>query len=250
MSESQKNKLFIVGTSLGNIEDISIRAFRFIFETPVILAEDTRVFIKMKNILLERYSEVLQQLNIDTSFHQQIISYREQNHAKIANKVFELLEISNVALFSDAGMPGISDPGYRLIEEVYNHGFEVDSIPGATAVTTALVLSGLPTDRFTFLGFLPRKKNKLLNLIFPNLELDNTVIFYESPFRLIKVLEIISEYAKENNVKVSCSACSEITKKFQKVVRGEVSEVISQLQKNGVKGEWTVCLRSNLNTIA
>lgn len=244
------NKLILIGTTLGNIEDISLRAMRAAFETPVILAEDTRVFYKLKHILKERYSDILSNLGINTEQYQTVISYREQNHSKVMPRVLEFLETSDVGLCSDAGMPAISDPGYQIVRDLISENIEIDCIPSPTAVTTALVLSGLPTDRFSFIGFLPRKRKKLLDLIFSTSDLNQTIIFYESPYRIIKVLSLIQEFSVANNLEIDIAACSELTKKFQKVIRGNPNEVVKILEKSAVKGEWTVCLRANLNPVA
>src|SRR5690606_30698072 len=136
-----------------------------------------------------------------------------------------------------AGMPTISDPGFKLVEEVLKRGFEVDVIPGPTAIETALSISGLPTDRFTFLGFLPREKGKIEKLISQNIH--NTVVVYESPYRVVKTLEIVSEIYP--NAKVS--TCNDLTKKFQKVYRGDIKDVLSQLKNDKkIVGEWVIVL--------
>jgi 16S rRNA (cytidine1402-2'-O)-methyltransferase len=237
-----KNKLNIVGTSLGNIEDITIRAFRYIFESDVILAEDTRVFLKMKSILKERYSETLATLKIDITKFQDIKSYREQNHDRIISWVIEKLQNENIiiSLFSDAGMPAISDPGYELIRDVVVSGFEIDVIPSGTADVSALILSGLPTDRYTFIGFLPRKPSKIEDLLNSFLNDNSTLIVYESPFRVVKTLEVIKARLGDD---IIVAAVSEITKKFQNVTRGKIGEVIEQLKTHSLKGEWVICLR-------
>ncbi|MCA9381505.1 16S rRNA (cytidine(1402)-2'-O)-methyltransferase [Candidatus Dojkabacteria bacterium] len=233
-------KLIILGTTIGNVEDISIRALRHIFESPIVLAEDTRVFIKFKTILKDRYLETLKSLNINSETNQNIYSYREQNHDRVVKDILNQLNDQDVVIVTDAGMPGISDPGFKLIRDVIEAGFEIDVVPGPTAATSALVLSGLPTDYYAFVGFLPRKKSKIQKLI-DNYNLEQTsLIFYESPFRVIKSLEILQDlYGEDLNV----SAVGEITKKFQRVERGRVIEVLEKFRKQAPKGEWVIVFR-------
>ncbi|MCA9386836.1 16S rRNA (cytidine(1402)-2'-O)-methyltransferase [Candidatus Dojkabacteria bacterium] len=233
-------KLIILGTTIGNVEDISIRALRHIFESQVVLAEDTRVFIKFKNILKDRYLDTLESLEINIDTKQNIHSYREQNHDRVVKDILEQLKDEDVAIATDAGMPGISDPGFKLIRDVIEAGFEIDVVPGPTAVTSAFVLSGLPTDYYSFVGFLPRKKSKIQKLL-DNYNLEQTsLIVYESPFRVIKSLEILKELYGDD---LSVSAVGEITKKFQRVERGKVAEVISNFRKQAPKGEWVIVIR-------
>lgn len=236
-------KLTLIGTPLGNIEDVSLRQLRALFELPYIFAEDTRNHIKLKNIIKDRYLEILEAAEIKYENHQILSSYRDQNHSKASPQILKLLKEGNyVGLVTDAGMPTISDPGYKLIDEVLKAGFEVDVIPGATAIETALSISGLPTDRFLFLGFLPRTKSKIQKLLPTNREDSKyqlpTIIFYESPFRVIKTLEVISEIYPDAKV----AACNDLTKKFQKVIRGDITKVISDLKKMKVQGEWVVII--------
>lgn len=240
------NKLYILGTPLGNLEDVSLRSLRFIFESDVILAEDTRVFTRFKGLLKQRYFEVLETLKIDKDKKQQILSYREQNHDRVFPQILNLLnENLVISLVSDAGMPAISDPGFRLIKEILDNNFEVDVIPGPTSVDSALVLSGLPTDKFVFLGFLPRKPGKIKKIIEEYLDKNITLVVLESPFRVVKLLhEIATNFGED----IEVAACNDITKKFQKVIRGNIVEVIKELKKSGVKGEWSVVLKfSNLS---
>lgn len=229
--------LIIIGTPLGNIEDISIRQIKVLFSLKVILAEDTRSYIKLRNILSERYPDVLSSLGMDGNHRPELISYREQNHNKILPSIIELLKSEkDVGLISDAGMPTISDPGQRLVEEVLRAGYEVSVVPGATAIESALSISGLSSDKFSFVGFLPRERGKIIKIINAY---NNTVVFYESPFRLIKSLEIIADI--NSNLKVSAS--NDLTKKFEKTFRGEIGEVIEKLKKEKkIVGEWVVVI--------
>lgn len=232
-------KLILCATPLGNIEDISIRGLRTIFESDYVYAEDTRSFFKLKSILKERFATFITQLGINENTRQHVDSYREENHKKATPEIIKILKEHDVVLVSDAGIPAISDPGFRLIEEVYKAGFEVDVIPGGTAVDSALVLSGLPTDKFTFLGFLPREKGKIKKIIEASFnDYVSSLVIYESPYRVLKTLEII----KEINPDLKVAAVNDITKKFQKVVRGDINEVISRLKKLKIVGEWVIVI--------
>lgn len=234
------SQLALLGLPIGNLDDLSIRALKTLFSSDVILAEDTRNYLKIKNIAKERYPVVLNHLGVDKDVKPELLSYREQNHARITPKIIELLrQNKTVTLVSDAGMPSISDPGYRLVDAVLQEGFNVDVIPGPSAVDTALVISGLPTDKFSFVGFLPREKGKIKKVLEPFLHLPTTVILYESPYRVVRTLEILAELAPELYV----AACNDLTKKFQKVYRGEVQEVNAEIQKNKIVGEWVLVLR-------
>jgi 16S rRNA (cytidine1402-2'-O)-methyltransferase len=229
-------KLILVGLPLGNIEDISLRVLQSLFNANYIAAEDTRNYLKIKSIIKERYSNVFTDINFENK--PELISYREQNHENASKKIIEIIKSGiDVHLMSDAGMPAISDPGYRLVEECLTNEIEIDVLPSATALDTALVLSGLPTDKFCFLGFLPRQESKIIK----NIEAakDFTIIFYESPYRVRKTLEVI--YKKYPQAKVAL--CNDLTKKFQKVIRGTVSEALTELGKKEIKGEWAIVLR-------
>ncbi|MDQ7020997.1 MAG: ribosomal RNA small subunit methyltransferase I [Candidatus Dojkabacteria bacterium] len=179
-------KLTILGTPIGNLEDVTIRGLRTIFESKIILAEDTRSYSRLKGLIKQRFLETLKTLEIAYDTDQMVTSYRDQNHDRVIERILDILRSGEeVTLVSDAGMPGISDPGFKLIRSVIEAGFEVDVIPSTTAIAPALILSGLPTDRFTFLGFLPKQKGKAIKLIEKDIE-ERTVVFYESPFRIKK----------------------------------------------------------------
>jgi len=232
--------LSLVGVPLGNIEDISIRQLKALLSSDCILAEDTRNFLKIRSVLKDKLPEILKTLNLTTENRPQLISYREQNHERVIKEIIELLrQEKSIIYISDAGMPSISDPGYKLVSEIVELGYEIDVIPGATAVDTALVISGLPTDRFTFLGFLPRTPSKFIKQINIFIDTESTLIFYESPFRLIKALELIDKNYPEANVVI----CNDLTKKFQKVVRGKAKEILDEIKDKAIKGEWVVLLR-------
>ena len=209
------------------------------FEADIILAEDTRNVYKIKSILKERFSAILNNLDREEEKPgQKVYSYRDQNHDSSLPEILKFIhEEKNIILVSDAGLPGISDPGYKLIRDLYKNNVEVDIIPTATAVDTALVLSGLPSDSFAFLGFLPREKGKIQKIIGEALQSKaSSIIVYESPFRIVKSLELIAETLPAVNV----AAVNDITKKFQRVERGNILEVIKNLKKKKIVGEWVL----------
>lgn len=229
-------KLILVGLPLGNIEDISIRALKSLFSAEVIAAEDTRNYLKIKSIVKERYSDLF--TDIDFLAKPELVSYREQNHSAASKVIISKIRGGkDVYLMSDAGMPGISDPGFRLVEECLRNSIEVDVIPSATALDTALVISGFPTDKFCFLGFMPRQESKVYKAI--ESAKDFTMIFYESPYRLKKTITVIAK--KYSDIDLSIS--NDLTKKFQKTIRGPIEFVLKELDKFEAKGEWVVVLR-------
>jgi len=233
-------KLTVVGLPLGNIEDISIRQLKALFEADIILAEDTRNVFKIKSILKERFDSIITSLQLDLNREQKIFSYRDQNHDRSLPEILRFIqEGKNIILVSDAGMPAISDPGFKLIRDLHANKVEVDVIPSATAVDTALVISGLPTDSFIFLGFLPRENGKIKKQIKAALESPaSSILYYESPFRVLKSLEVIAEENSELNI----AAINDLTKKFQKVIKGNIQEVITELKKSKVVGEWVIVI--------
>lgn len=236
------NKLIALGLPIGNIEDITLRGLKVIFSFDVIVAEDTRNYIKLRNILSERFPEIIKNLGLQTEHRPELISYREQNHLDAVDKVKKVLrEDKTVALISDAGMPSISDPGYKLIKDLVEDNFEVEVFPGPTAVETALTISGIPTDRFSFLGFLPREKGKIKKVIEKFLPTESTLVFYESPFRVIKTLEIVSQI----NTNFQVAICNDLTKKFEKTIRGDIITVIEKIKKIKVQGEWVILLKNS-----
>jgi len=216
--------LYIVPTPVGNMEDMTFRAVRILKEVDLVLAEDTRT----SGILLKHY-EIKNALMSHHKFNE---------HGTSAGIVNRLLAGENVALISDAGTPGISDPGFFLVREAVRAGVEVQCLPGATAFVPALVSSGLPCDRFAFEGFLPQKKGrqtKLQSLI----DEERTMIFYESPFRLVKTLQQFAEvYGGDRQV----SVCREISKVHEESVRGSLDEVIAHFKEKEPKGEIVIVL--------
>ena len=216
--------LYIVPTPVGNMEDMTFRAVRILKEVDLVLAEDTRT----SGILLKHY-EIKNALMSHHKFNE---------HGTSAGIVNRLQVGENVALISDAGTPGISDPGFFLVREDVRAGIEVQCLPGATAFVPALVSSGLPCDRFVFEGFLPQKKGRQTKLQSLKDE-ERTMIFYESPFRLVKTLLQFAEvYGGDRQV----SVCREISKVHEESVRGSLTEVIAHFQEKEPKGEIVIVL--------
>lgn len=223
-----KGKLYVVATPIGNLGDMTFRAVEIMKSVQVILAEDTRVTAK----LLKYY-----EIDVPT------ISYRDQNHKKIVNKVKEFLDIGNdIALVSDAGTPTISDPGYKLVAELRDAGYEIITIPGASAVIAALSISGLPTDKFTFVGFLPKSETKQRKIIEQYGELDATLVIYESPYRVVQLLELVKDVLGERDIAIG----RDLTKMYEEVIKGSVDDVTGKLGKmDKVKGEFVVMISKN-----
>ena len=216
--------LYIVPTPVGNMEDMTFRAVRILKEVDLVLAEDTRT----SGILLKHY-EIKNALMSQHKFNE---------HGTSAGIVNRLLAGENIALISDAGTPGISDPGFFLVREAVRSGVEVQCLPGATAFVPALVSSGLPCDRFAFEGFLPQKKGRQTKLQSLKDEA-RTMIFYESPYRLVKTLQQFAEvYGGDRQV----SVCREISKVHEESVRGSLDEVIAHFKEKEPKGEIVIVL--------
>jgi 16S rRNA (cytidine1402-2'-O)-methyltransferase len=225
MSEERTVQLYLVPTPIGNLKDITFRAIEVLKSVDVILAEDTRTTGK----LLKHY-EIQRPLQ----------SYHIFNEHKTVEKLIERLKKGEVmALVSDAGTPGISDPGFLLVRAAKDSGIEVNCLPGPTAFVPALVNSGLPNDRFTFEGFLPHKKGRKTR-IESLLEESRTMIFYESPHRLMKTLEQFAEnFGKDRMASVS----RELTKVFEENVRGSLEELIEYYKENPIKGEIVIVVQ-------
>ena len=216
--------LYIVPTPVGNMEDMTMRAIRILKEADLVLAEDTRT----SGILLKHF-EIKNQLMSHHKFNE---------HGTSAGVVQRLLAGQNVALISDAGTPGISDPGFFLVREAVRAGVEVQTLPGPTAFVPALVSSGLPCDRFVFEGFLPQKKGRKTRLESLVTE-ERTMIFYESPYRVVKTLEQFAEvYGADRQV----SVCREISKVHEESVRGTLEEVIAHFKETEPRGEIVIVL--------
>lgn len=210
--------LFIVPTPIGNLEDITLRALRVLREVALIAAEDTRT----TRILLQHY-------NIDTP----LTSYHEYNKITKLDTIFDALSHADVALVSDAGTPGISDPGYELIRYAVELNYRVEPLPGANALIPALVASGLPTDGFVYLGFLPKKRSACEKFLSEIAHERRTLITYESPNRLLNTLQIIQEVLQDRPVCVA----RELTKLYEEFFRGRVSDAIQYYQQHPPRGE-------------
>jgi 16S rRNA (cytidine1402-2'-O)-methyltransferase len=216
------SKLFIVPTPVGNLEDITLRALRILKTCDLILAEDTRT----TSFLLKHY---------DIQTH--MISHHKFNEHKTVDPVSErILKGENIALVSDAGTPGISDPGFLLVRQCVQKGVEVECLPGATAFVPALVNSGLPADRFHFEGFLPQKKGRqtrLKKLAF----LEETFLLYESPYRVVKTLTQLAEFCGPER---KASVSREISKMFEQTLHGSLQELIDHFTEVEPRGEFVL----------
>ena len=220
---SNTGQLFVVGTPIGNLEDVTLRAISTLQSVDLVLAEDTR-----------NSKKLLDAHKIETK----MISYHEHSNDKEIKKIIDLLlEGKDLALISDAGTPTISDPGYGLIRDCIKHDIVIIPIPGVSAITAAMSVSGLPSDSFTFIGFLPQKKGRLKKIeLLKNIE--NTVILFESPYRLEKTLNQLLEHLGNRSVVVG----RELTKLYEEVIRGNLTDVIKYFSKSKVKGEIVIMI--------
>jgi 16S rRNA (cytidine1402-2'-O)-methyltransferase len=222
-------KLYIVPTPIGNLEDITLRAIRILKEVDLILAEDTR-----------KSGVLLKHLNIE----KKMFAHHQHNEHKTVEMIAERIAGGEkIALITDAGTPGISDPGFLLIRECIAKGIEVECLPGATAFVPALVNSGLPCDEFVFVGFLPQKKGrqtKIKSLV----DEHRTIVFYESPHRLVKALDqFIEFFGADRNASVS----RELTKMFEENKRGTLQELSDYFKSKTIKGEIVMVVEGNKN---
>ncbi len=219
-------KLLIVGTPIGNLEDITLRALRALREADCVAAEDTR----HTGQLLTKYE-----------IRKPLVSYHEFNEAKRTPELLEKLRAGQrIALVSDAGMPTLSDPGLRLIAAVVEAGLPVETVPGISAITTALAGSGLPAQPFLFHGFLPHKsaqREKILQRLAP---LPCALVFFESPYRLIKTLTALQTIIGDRRVVVA----RELTKKFEEILRGTPATLLKRLENRAIKGEITIIIEA------
>lgn len=217
----QSGTLYLVSTPIGNLEDITYRAVKVLLSVDLVAAEDTR---KTK-ILLDHY-------HIDKP----LLSYYSYNEKLRAPQLVEkLLAGNSIALVSDAGTPGISDPAYHVVQQALQHGIPIIPIPGPTAFISALIASGLPTDRFVFEGFLPQKKGRATKLEVLKSE-TRTIILYESPHRILKTInDLLSKFGNRHIV-----VARELTKKFEEIVRGPIDSVLIELNKKPPRGEYVV----------
>lgn len=217
-------KLYIIPTPVGNLEDMTLRAVRLLKEVDIVLAEDTRT----SQVLLKHYG-----------IERKLYSHHKFNeHASVDFVASRIEAGESVALISDAGTPGISDPGFLLVRTCLERGLEVETLPGATAFVPALVQSGFPCDRFCFEGFLPQKKGRKKRIAALEGE-ERTMIFYESPFRILKAL---GEFAEQFGPNRRVSVSREISKKFEETVRGTLQEVIAHFEAHPPKGEFVIVL--------
>ena len=233
-SEKLKSGLYLVATPLGSARDITLRALDVLSSCDAIVAEDTRSMRKLLNI---------HNIKIDD---RPLISYNDFNGDRVRPKIFEWLDKNlAVAYASDAGMPLIADPGYQLSKQAADKGFYVTSVPGASACITALTLSGLPTDRFFFEGFLPATKEKRRRKLKEISSIDSTLIFYESPKRLVKMFDDLVTIMGENRRAV---IARELTKKFEQIISGTLAELHAMIQKEQLKGELVILLDRPIST--
>lgn len=217
-------KLYVVPTPVGNLEDMTFRAIRILKEVDLILAEDTRT----SGVLLKHFD-----------IKNAMLSHHKFNEHQTVERIVERIKGGEqVALISDAGTPGISDPGFLIVRECVRNGIEVQCLPGATAFVPALVASGLPDERFCFEGFLPQKKGRATRLAQLQDEV-RTIVFYESPYRLVKTL---TQFAEVFGAERKVAVCREISKVHEESVRGTLAEVIAHFQQSEPKGEIVIVL--------
>ena len=221
-------KLILIPTPIGNLEDITLRAIRILGSAQVIFAEDTRVTKRL-----------LSHLNISNT----VVSFHSQNEHRLLDRVIDKIqEVETAVLVSDAGTPGISDPGFLLVRACIEAGIAVECLPGPSAFVPALVASGLPCDKFVFEGFLPHKKGRQTRLTLLSKE-SRTIVLYESPHRLIKCLGQIVEYFGADR---KICVCREITKFYEEFARGTAQEVLLHFQQKEVKGEIVIIIGGNI----
>jgi 16S rRNA (cytidine1402-2'-O)-methyltransferase len=216
--------LTLVPTPIGNLQDITLRALEVLKTADLILAEDTRT----ARFLLQHFQ-----------IEKRILSHHQHNEHNALKEVIRLLKEGNkIALVSDAGTPAISDPGFLIVRECIKEDIEVYCLPGPTAFVPALVMSGLPCDKFVFEGFLPQKKGRQSRFLFLKEE-ERTIVFYESPFRLVKLLEEVMEHFGADR---KCSVSRELTKMFEETRRGTAQELFQHFSAHPPKGEIVVCV--------
>ena len=222
---TDKGTLFVVPTPIGNLEDITLRAIRILQEVDTIVCEDTRQTIKL-----------LSHLKISKP----LVSFYTQNQLKRIPQIISMLESGkSIAIVSDCGTPAISDPGYYLIKEAIDKNITVVPLPGACALITALVGSGLTTDSFVFLGFLKKKTGKMKKELEQAKSFQKTIVFYESPHRILKTLETCKDVFGEQ---AKISLARELTKKFEEFVRGTIKEVVEEMSNREILGEFIVLI--------
>lgn len=224
MKNNAEGKLFLVSTPIGNMDDITKRAIEVLKNSDLIACEDTRRTLK----LLKKYD-----------INRPLESYFDHNKEKKTPYLLGLLDKGkSVALVSDSGTPCISDPGFYLVKKVIEKGYKLFTVPGPSSILSALILSGLPTDRFVFEGFLPKKRGKRKARITQLKEEERTIIIFESPFRILSLLKELKEILGERKISVS----RELTKVYEETTRGNLSDLISQLEGKKPKGEFIIVL--------
>ena len=217
--------LFLVSTPIGNLEDVTLRALRILKEVDLIACEDTR----RTGILLKHYN-----------IKNQLTSYHDHNKERKAPKLVDFLKSKkSLALVSDAGTPGIADPAYFLVRMAIENNIEVVPVPGVSAFLSALVVSGLPTDRFCFENFLPSKKTKRKKKLAELADEKRTLVFYESPYRFYQTLDDLYQILGDREIVVA----RELTKKFEEIIRGKVNEIKEHFQKKKIKGEIVILIQ-------
>lgn len=225
--------LYIVATPIGNLQDISLRAIDVLSSVDFILCEDTRKTSILLRSIAKKFPEFKNQVKL--------VSYYEENEPKRIPEVIDLLKKDfNFALVSDAGTPTISDPGFKLVREAVKEKIKIEAIPGASSVIAALVTSGLPTDKFMFIGFLPKKPGHRTDLL-KNIKttaqtVKQTVIFFESPFRVVQMLKELQEIFGDIDIVIA----RELTKIYEEIRREKISEAILHFNKNKPRGEFVV----------
>jgi 16S rRNA (cytidine1402-2'-O)-methyltransferase len=216
--------LYLVATPIGNLEDITLRALRTLKECDLIAAEDTR----RTGVLLKHFG-----------ISKPMLSYFQFNEAKRSEEIIERLRRGEkIALVTDAGSPGISDPGERVVKATIAAGFRVEPVPGPSALVGALTASGLPTDEFHFIGFLPHKSGQRRKKLESLAGVQGTLVLYESPYRIEKLLGELKDIFPERPIVLA----RELTKKFEEFLRGNPAELLEQLQKRSIKGEFVVMI--------
>ncbi|WP_181307387.1 16S rRNA (cytidine(1402)-2'-O)-methyltransferase [Rufibacter sp. XAAS-G3-1] len=223
----EETRLYLVPTPIGNLEDITLRAIRILKEVDVVLAEDTRTSGKL-----------LHHLGIDKRMHSH---HLHNEHKAVAHLVERLKKGERMAMVSDAGTPGISDPGFLLVRACVQEGIKIECLPGPTAFVPALVKSGFSTDRFTFEGFLPIKKGRQTRIQSLAQE-ERTMIFYESPHRVLKTLEQFKEVFGAGRL---VSVSREISKLFEETLNGTLEEMVQTFTTKAIKGEFVIVVQGN-----
>lgn len=227
MKKQQSGILYICGTPIGNLEDITLRCLAILKKVDLIAAEDTR----HTKILLNHYQ-----------IRKPLTSYHKYSKEKKIEYILQLLqEGKDIALLSDAGMPGICDPGYEIINRAIENNITLIPVPGVSALTTALIISGFAMQRFIFEGFIPRKKGEKEKFFLNLKEEERTIVFYEAPHRINDTLVVLREIMGDRRIVIA----RELTKKFEEIIRGNLSNVIDELADRKIKGEITLVLEGN-----